>query len=226
MQYEYLIFNLLVIAGPIMAGKIYRKTKYPSWRKALRAIIPVAVGFVIWDHLVTEWWWNFNPKYILGWKVGRLPVEEILFFVTVPYACLLIWENMKSRWGTISRVNSVWMKLLVVTGLGLVLITGLQKWSYTITVLVLWILAVLGDWVCKIGLFEKKIFYLFLVVIGLLTGLWNGYLTARPVVTYNPQVKSNLNIGTIPIEDFIFGFILITTVTMVYEIKQGKPENI
>ena len=38
----------------------------------------------------------------------------------------------------------------------------------------------------------------------------NGYLTWRPIVTYNPDFFLNIRIGTIPVEDFFYGYALIT----------------
>ena len=37
--------------------------------------------------------WSFNDSYILGYKVCLLPVEEWMFFIFVPFACLFIYEN-------------------------------------------------------------------------------------------------------------------------------------
>lgn len=55
----------------------------------------VCIPYIIWDHLVAGIWWSFNPKYILGIHLGNLPIEEILFFVAVPWSSLVVWERLK-----------------------------------------------------------------------------------------------------------------------------------
>jgi lycopene cyclase domain-containing protein len=46
------------------------------------------------------------------------------------------------------------------------------------------------------------------MVVGL-TGVFNGYLTARPLVLYDPRYQLDLRIGTIPVEDFVYGMALV-----------------
>ena len=56
----------------------------------------VIVGgvYIYWDVLATERGdWAFNDSYILGIRFFGLPLEEILFFVTVPYAMIFLYET-------------------------------------------------------------------------------------------------------------------------------------
>ena len=49
--------------------------------------------FIPWDIWFTDigvWW--FRDDYITGWKIFLLPIEEWLFFIVVPYACIFIYE--------------------------------------------------------------------------------------------------------------------------------------
>ncbi|MEM1010483.1 MAG: lycopene cyclase domain-containing protein, partial [Myxococcota bacterium] len=50
-----------------------------------------------------------------------------------------------------------------------------------------------------------------------LTFVFNGYLTARPVVLYGRSYQLDLRLWTIPIEDFIYGFSLVTWNTTLLE---------
>jgi len=69
----------------------------------------------------------------------------------------------------------------------------------------------------KTNLFNKYYFYYFLSIVFFLTFFFNGYLTARPIVIYNNLLKTNINIFTIPIEDFIYGLALISFVVIIFE---------
>jgi lycopene cyclase domain-containing protein len=63
--------------------------------KALIAMAVVAVPFIIWDVLVTAaGHWSFSPVYTLGIDIGNLPMEEVLFFVVVPLASILVWDTI------------------------------------------------------------------------------------------------------------------------------------
>ena len=54
------------------------------------------------------------------------------------------------------------------------------------------------------------IFLASFIFIFLLTTVFNLYLTARPIVIYNEALKTNLNLWTIPLEDYILGLSLIS----------------
>jgi lycopene cyclase domain-containing protein len=63
--------------------------------KALAAMALVAIPFLVWDVLVTAaGHWSFSPRYILGVTIINLPIEEVLFFVVVPLASILVWETV------------------------------------------------------------------------------------------------------------------------------------
>jgi lycopene cyclase domain-containing protein len=52
--------------------------------------------FLGWDVLFTvKGVWSFNEKYITGFTLFRLPIEEVFFFLTVPFACLFIYYCLK-----------------------------------------------------------------------------------------------------------------------------------
>lgn len=53
----------------------------------------------------------------------------------------------------------------------------------------------------------------------------NGYLTWRPIVLYNPEMFLNIRLGTIPVEDFFYGYGLITLTLIFWEffgVKAGR----
>ena len=46
----------------------------------------------------------------------------------------------------------------------------------------------------------------------------NGYLTWRPIVIYSPEYFLGIRLGTIPVEDFFYGFGLITLTLVLWEL--------
>ena len=66
-------------------------------------------------------------------------------------------------------------------------------------------------------LLERKEFYLFMMVILFFKFLVNGYLTASLIVVYNPRFFLNVRVGSIPVEDFLFGFSMVTMTILFWE---------
>ena len=59
--------------------------------------------FIPWDVIFTiNGVWGFNSDYFLGFEIFSLPLEEWLFFICIPFACvfthyalLLYFPNLK-----------------------------------------------------------------------------------------------------------------------------------
>ncbi|MGD9015683.1 MAG: lycopene cyclase domain-containing protein [Candidatus Omnitrophota bacterium] len=63
----------------------------------------------------------------------------------------------------------------------------------------------------------RKEFYLFLIIILCFKFFVNGYLTGQYIVIYNPRFFLGLRLGSIPIEDFLFGFSMVTMSIIFWE---------
>jgi len=186
-----------------------------------------AVLFLIWDSTVTYSHWYFNEKYVLGITLFNLPIEEILFFITVPFACLFTWEMIIRRTdekelGCISKIRP-YLYLLIPIGIWF-FISGKH---YTGLATAFLGLAILLDQLLKTNIILQRRFYLYLLLVLLFTLIFNGYLTWRPVVTYGVNYQLDFRIITIPIEDFIYGTALIFMNTSIYQkvSQQLKTRN-
>jgi lycopene cyclase domain-containing protein len=81
----------------------------------------------------------------------------------------------------------------------------------------------LDHWL-RTGVLRKRVFWIAMGVMFLFKLPSNGYLTGRPIVLYNPQEFLGFRLGTIPFEDFFYGFGLITITIVLWEYfvrKQG-----
>jgi lycopene cyclase domain-containing protein len=78
------------------------------------------------------------------------------------------------------------------------------------------------DHVSGIRLLRRKRFYLFLLVILSFKLLVNGYLTRQGVFLYNPDMVSGIRVGSIPFEDFLFGFSMVLTTILSWEFFKKK----
>jgi lycopene cyclase domain-containing protein len=223
MKSEYLLFNTLIITSVLLAPFIYKKTVKLNVRSFISALLPIALFFIGVDVLVTGLFWFFNPLYNLGITIFGLPIEEILFFFTVPYACLFLWVNISHAYKTKSlKVTDIIYKALLFLLLVLAILFLFLGYLYTSYAVLLLACAVLYDLLLKTHLLSDKRFYGFLILVIMCITIFNGYLTYRPVVTYTDSLKLAFEVGTIPIEDYIYGIALVYLTTAGYSFRVKK----
>jgi isorenieratene synthase len=222
MTAEYLVFNLVVISMPLLLA-VWPPTDFRSqYLPAFIACFVVAIPYVVWDALVAGAHWDFNPAYVIGARLFGLPVEEILFFFTVPFSCVYTWiilikgREAKSVPG-LRLAYPLLFATLPVGGWALSLGKG-----YTGLMLISLGAAAALDLLLRTHLLLKPRFWALLAVVAGFTFVFNGYLTARPVVTYGEQYQLGLRVLTIPIEDFGYGTSLVYAVIVVFERIVGK----
>jgi lycopene cyclase domain-containing protein len=94
-QYLIVLAACLAITLPleIFGDGIYRQ----AWR-AVRAILPVAAVFLLWDEVaIGTHVWTYNRAYITGAKIPiQMPIEEVLFFVVIPLCALLTYNAVSA----------------------------------------------------------------------------------------------------------------------------------
>jgi lycopene cyclase domain-containing protein len=64
----------------------------------LRAVVPVAVVFLVWDAVaIGAGVWTYNGDYITGVRLPfRVPLEEVLFFIVIPLCALLTYNAVSA----------------------------------------------------------------------------------------------------------------------------------
>lgn len=96
-HYQYLSLMAGCIALTLPLELVLHARVYRRFGRLVRALwLPVAT-FVVWDSVaIHRGHWRFNPRYVTGWRVGNVPVEEVAFFVVIPICALLTLEAC--RW--------------------------------------------------------------------------------------------------------------------------------
>ena len=217
MKFEYLLFNLIVTAGPVVSQLNHQIKHISQWRLKLLTNGIVMIPYITWDVLVTGTHWQFNKAYTLDFRLLGLPIEEWLFFLTVPFGCLLVWETLPDA--KLSRqlrsLRHVRTVLYAALPVGVwVFSTGKQ---YTGLVLCCFGIVGLADTFLGTNLLLQSKTYVYLAIVSGLILVFNGYLTARPVVLYGEIYQMGYRILTIPVEDFGYGFTLMLFNAMLYE---------
>ena len=89
MQYLYLLLNLGSLSIPFLFSFHPKLKFYKYWKPLTIGIITSMLIFIPWDIIFTaKGIWGFNDDYFLGTKLFHLPIEEWLFFICIPYACV------------------------------------------------------------------------------------------------------------------------------------------
>ncbi|WP_375584372.1 lycopene cyclase domain-containing protein [Cyclobacterium xiamenense] len=220
-EYYYLGLMLFTLSYPLAQSFEHRITYHKKWYALWPASLLAALIYLVWDHWFTVqgvWW--FNERYILGWYLFELPVEEISFFFIVPFACIFIYEVL------IYFMKKDWLRPLgrpfVFVMVPLLLVLGFYHWGklYTSFNFIFTAALLAGHFL----VFNDRILgrflaaYLvsllpFMLVNGVLTGTWLD----EPIVGYNNHENLGIRIGTVPIEDSVYSLGLLLLNISIYE---------
>jgi lycopene cyclase domain-containing protein len=182
--------------------------------------------FIPWDMMKTYLEvWGFNPRYLLGIYLGNLPFEEWMFFITIPYACLFTYHtlNYLVKKDYLDK-NAAWITLvlaIVLLVIGL-LNTGRLYTSVTFISTGVFLLfhrfVVKGDYMGRFYLMYLVTLFPFFIVNGLLTGSF----IPEEVVFYDDTQNLGIRLGTIPVEDMVYGLLMLLMNVTWFEYFRGK----
>lgn len=86
---------ILILSGviPLVLSLYPPLNFYRNIKALLYSIVLIVLIFGVWDIFATfRGHWHFNPKHVWSLRIVNLPVEEVLFFVVIPFCCILTWE--------------------------------------------------------------------------------------------------------------------------------------
>ena len=155
--------------------------------------------------------WGFNERYLIGIDLFGIPIEEILFFVTIPYASIFTFKTIQQYFQESSLKNLGRLFLGGVFGFSfLILFIGFSN-LYTGTIVKLSLVTSFlflfldSKWIGHFAL----TFILLLIPFLALNGILTGSLIENEIVWYNENEILGKRIGTIPIEDLFYAFLLL-----------------
>lgn len=214
----YLILDLAAIAGPVALSFDKKVSFISNWKYVFLASLLIAIPFLAWDAYFTSVGiWGFNEAYLLGPSFLGLPFEELLFFIVVPFSCTFIYECCKHYISTKKTrlLDKVIMSVLVLYSF-VIMLPNLSQ-TYTLSAGITFILIVL-IWVTNKQITHIGPTFIFsMIPFFIMNGILTGYLTEQPVVWYNDAENAGMRLGTIPVEDVIYGSTLIFSNIFLYE---------
>ncbi|WP_345006508.1 lycopene cyclase domain-containing protein [Snuella lapsa] len=213
MQSLYLLLNLGSLSIPLIFSFHPRLKFYQYWKSLSMGLLVSFLIFIPWDIIFTvNGIWGFNANYFLNIKLFHLPLEEWLFFICIPYACVFthyaLLEYFPGKTLSIKATKVVSYSLILF--FLIIAVYNLDKW-YT---LINFILAsiIIGIVLLKTPELLRSYYLTFLIMLipfFIVNGILTGSFITNEVVWYNNSENLDIRLFTIPIEDVIYAFSLI-----------------
>lgn len=217
----YLWVNLWSISVPFLVSFHPKIRLYKYWKFLFLGILLTMIPYIIWDVYFTQkGYWGFNEQYLSGLNLINLPVEEWLFFICIPYACVFTHIAVLKINPKFNLNRSLTKKISI--GLFLIfailLLMNLDK-AYTS------IDMIFGMTILAIAYFKNaellRSFYLTFLFMLIPFFIVNGVLTGTgiegEVVWYDDMQNLGFRLGTIPVEDTVYAFSLILMNLLLFE---------
>lgn len=191
------------------------------WKPFFLAIITVGLFFIFWDiYFAYQNVWGFNDDYLIGIRWFKLPLEEWLFFLLIPYASNFIHYSLEYFFPKLELSKNA------TQGISIILFAvslGVFTWNldkiYTASSFGLFALLMLFQM-----LFQWKYarrFYLSFIVIYIPFFFVNSALTGsysdKPVVFYDDAENLGIRVGTMPLEDSFYCFSMLYGSVLLFE---------
>ncbi len=212
-KYIYLSINLLALAIPFALSFYQKAPFWRKWKYVLPAIALTAAVFIAWDVAFTHAGiWSFNPRYTIGIDLWGLPVEEMLFFICIPYASLFTYFALNHLiekdhlFPHQELISSIVIVLLLIFG------TYFIHNLYTGTTFLVTGMLLAFIWLKLRLRFMGRFYFAYavlLIPLLIISGVLTGAFLDEPVVLYNDAHNSGIRLGTIPIEDTVHAFLLL-----------------
>jgi len=224
MQINYLMLDVIILLFPLIFSFKWVFPYYKCYKPLFLSILIVGAVYIFWDIIVTARGdWAFNKEYLVGITIAGLPIEEILFFIVVPYSCIFIYENLNYFFKDTSILfNKSFYYILGI----LFFIIGIMFYYQDYTILAM----------CSVGAFfiiavtwypqilKSRNYWLYILISFFAFLIFNYLLTSIPIVTYNPSAIWGGTVEqvwygrfiTIPFEDFFYNFSMLSFYLLVY----------
>jgi len=225
-KYLYLWINFLSFIVPFLCSFYPPANFSKKWKWVLPAITVTAIFFIVWDIIFTEAGvWGFNPRYLTGVSLMGLPLEEILFFFCIPYACLFTYFALNHLiekdylFPHHELISSLLIIVLLVLGGFFIgnLYTG-TTFLLTGFFLAFVMLKLRVRFMGRFYMAFAVIIIPFLIVNGILTGSFID----EPVVWYNNHENMGVRIGTIPVEDMVYALLMLLMSVTIWEVREAR----
>jgi lycopene cyclase domain-containing protein len=217
----YLKVEVLSVAIPLLLSFDKKVMFYKMWKSLFPSIIICGALFIIPDIIFTKLGiWGFNPRYHSGLLLLDLPLEEWLFFILIPYACMFIHYVFihYSHNYSLSDNKARLISGLIIFILIPVIVFNTDK-TYTLIYSIALILLLIAANLDKMKVLNSFFlsFPIMLLPFLIVNSTLSGTFTEDAVIWYNKTTISGIYLLTVPVEDVGYAFCLILLPLMINE---------
>jgi len=225
----YLWIDLLSISVPLLVSFHPRIRLYKQWKALFLGLLITLVPFIIWDvYFTLQGYWGFNEVYLSGLKLIHLPIEEWLFFICIPYACVFTHLSILEINPNLSLSQKTSQGITI--GLFIIFVVVLLfnfNMAYTSVDMIFAIITL--ALVHKFNPELLQSFYITFLFMLIPFFIVNGILTGTGIegniVWYNDEENLGIRLGTIPIEDTVYAFsMILMNLSLFYKFKSKKEK--
>jgi lycopene cyclase domain-containing protein len=211
----YLWLNIGSLSIPFLYSFHPKLKLYKKWKYIFPSIIIMMLFFIPWDIVFTaNGYWGFNPNYLTGIYIANLPIEEWLFFICIPYACIFTHYALLyyfPNWKLSAKSTNAISYTLIAAMLILIVLFydrwyPLINYAYAV-ILIFLVLKYRKDLLQQYFLTFLVMLIPFFIVNGVLTGSF----IEEQVVWYDNTQNLGVRMFTIPVEDSMYAFTMILT---------------
>jgi lycopene cyclase domain-containing protein len=209
-KYTYLLINFFTIIICFIYS-FDRRIKFNlQFIPFIKASVLVSIPFILWDVWFTKigvWWFNYN--YVIGLSILGLPIEEWMFFICIPFSCVFTYFCL-TRFFNFSWVNGFnnIIAFLTIIICVVVALLNIDKTYTLVTAIITALTMIYLHLIVRVEWIGQASLIFFILMLGFfpVNGVLTGTGLEQPIVNYNPSEFLNIRMGTIPIEDAVYGY--------------------
>jgi len=216
-MYTYLLIDLGSLIIPFIFSFHKRLQFHRHFMSFFIACLLIVIPFIIWDIMFTDLGiWKFNPKYLIGIDLFGLPIEEYLFFICIPFACVFTYFSLEIIWPIKEWFYIKYIGVLMALILMVLAIIFHEK-LYTFTTFASLSLLIILSFKWKKATLFYRAFLLIMIPFLIVNGILTGTGIEGEVVWYNDLHNLNIRILTIPIEDVFYAMLMLMPTIIIFD---------
>jgi len=209
----YTILLLCSLFVPLVLSFDKKLQFYKQWKYVIPSILIIAAFYILADiYLTKQGVWGFDSRYHLNVLIANLPLEEWLFFLFIPYACVFLHESIVLYFPGF-KLSLIWTRrisLFLILMASVIVVINFDRiyTAYIFTLVIAALLLAFVDTTNQISSFFVS-FLLILIPFIIVNAILTGSFIHHQVVWYNDQENMGIRILTIPVEDVGYAFSLV-----------------